>query len=332
MARCGPRANPITRPACRRYRLVAEHTVDEQILSRSEKKLYLDAMIMKAGRGSTGDGGSGNRQELLDTIRFGSDRVFKTEDTITDEDIDVIIGRGQHKTAQAARRLQSECQHTLGSFSMTDEGGYSHDQFRKSFFDQAADEMNPPDGAADPPEEEAAAAGEDPLPEPEGEGEAAFQSSEAGSADPAATAAHDDGQLLAVHAIFKSNRACLRSLPWMTEIKQRVAEFKAALAEQTGFVFPTFPTATARSKTAPGSGEASADLTLAGKAVVAQLRARGLLYELPGLAGLSPPHWQKARLALQQLGTPPVSPSRTCCPCQSAPGCPSHLCHVPGSR
>lgn len=40
---------------------------------------------------------------------------------ITDEDIDVIIGRGEYRTQENTKRLQEKCQHTLQTFSLKSE-------------------------------------------------------------------------------------------------------------------------------------------------------------------------------------------------------------------
>lgn len=100
------------------YRFVSEHTVDEQITMRAEKKLYLDAMVMARGSMRKADG-STSQEDLLEVVTFGADRVFKSDsNTITDDDIDVIIGRGTYKTQQASQKLKDECQYDLKSFSM----------------------------------------------------------------------------------------------------------------------------------------------------------------------------------------------------------------------
>ena len=101
------------------YRFVAEHSVDEQICERAEKKLYLDALVMK--RGHLADKHkAASSEHLLSMVKFGADEVFKSEDSnITDDDIDVIIGRGEHRTEETQKKLRNECQHDLATFSMT---------------------------------------------------------------------------------------------------------------------------------------------------------------------------------------------------------------------
>jgi SWI/SNF-related matrix-associated actin-dependent regulator of chromatin subfamily A member 5 len=61
------------------YRLVTQGTVEERMIQRAEKKLYLDQMV---NRGSTAmaeilDKTVTDRGELLSLLRFGADAVFQ---------------------------------------------------------------------------------------------------------------------------------------------------------------------------------------------------------------------------------------------------------------
>jgi SWI/SNF-related matrix-associated actin-dependent regulator of chromatin subfamily A member 5 len=84
------------------YRLVTEGTVEERILERAEKKLYLDRMV-------TRDGISENDVKLSDdtdsdrimsTLKFGCNAVFghnstKKQTLPSDEDIELITDRSR---------------------------------------------------------------------------------------------------------------------------------------------------------------------------------------------------------------------------------------------
>jgi alpha-tubulin suppressor-like RCC1 family protein/superfamily II DNA or RNA helicase len=101
------------------YRFVTDRTVDELICERAEKKLYLDAMVMARGQMSNKHKDL-NNDALLKMVKFGADAEFKSAgSTITDDDIDLIISRGQHKTNITSEKLKSECKHDLQSFTMT---------------------------------------------------------------------------------------------------------------------------------------------------------------------------------------------------------------------
>jgi hypothetical protein len=77
------------------YRLIAKETVEERVLMRSEKKLFLDQMV---NRGSTAQGEALEKltsSELLSALTFGADSIFSNEGGAppTDFELDAIIDR-----------------------------------------------------------------------------------------------------------------------------------------------------------------------------------------------------------------------------------------------
>lgn len=87
------------------FRFVTEHTVEEKIVERAQQKLKLDAMVVQQGRLKEKDKLS--RDELLEAVRFGADKIFKSKDSsITDEDIDMILNAGKRKTQELNEKLQ----------------------------------------------------------------------------------------------------------------------------------------------------------------------------------------------------------------------------------
>ncbi len=88
------------------FRLVTEHTIEEKIVERAQQKLKLDAMVVQQGRLKDKDKLS--RNELLEAVRFGADKIFKSKDSsITDEDIDLIINAGKRKTQELNDKFQA---------------------------------------------------------------------------------------------------------------------------------------------------------------------------------------------------------------------------------
>lgn len=72
------------------FRLVTEDTIEQKIVERAQQKLKLDAMVVQQGRLKDKDKLS--RDELLDAIRFGADKIFKSKDSsITDDDVSVTM-------------------------------------------------------------------------------------------------------------------------------------------------------------------------------------------------------------------------------------------------
>jgi SWI/SNF-related matrix-associated actin-dependent regulator of chromatin subfamily A member 5 len=89
------------------FRFVTEHTVEEKIVERAQQKLKLDAMVVQQGRLGDKDGKLG-RDELLDAVRFGADKIFKSKDSsITDDDIDIILNAGKQKTQELNDKLKA---------------------------------------------------------------------------------------------------------------------------------------------------------------------------------------------------------------------------------
>ncbi len=89
------------------YRLVTEGTVEEKIIERAETKLRLDAVIIQQGRLLEQQKKAPSKEEMMSMIRFGAEQIFRSSgSTITEEDIDAIISRGEQKTADLNSKLQ----------------------------------------------------------------------------------------------------------------------------------------------------------------------------------------------------------------------------------
>ena len=102
------------------FRFITENSVEEKIIERAERKLYLDAVVIQQGR-LMQKNKSLSKNEINAMIKFGADAVFRTEDgqkKITDADIDAILAKGKEKTEQIASKLKTDMQHTLSNFSM----------------------------------------------------------------------------------------------------------------------------------------------------------------------------------------------------------------------
>lgn len=99
------------------FRIVTEHTVEEKIVERAQQKLKLDAMVVQQGRLKEKDKLSQN--ELLQAVRFGADKIFKSKDSsITDEDIDMILDAGKRKTQELNDKLKASDKGDLLDFKL----------------------------------------------------------------------------------------------------------------------------------------------------------------------------------------------------------------------
>lgn len=90
------------------YRLITESSVEERVLRTAMAKLRLDTLVIQQGRLSQQKKNL-EKNELLDMIRFGADKFFKSHsDDFKDEDLDVILARGHEKTAEMNKEIEAK--------------------------------------------------------------------------------------------------------------------------------------------------------------------------------------------------------------------------------
>lgn len=112
------------------FRFVVEHSIEQKMVERATAKLFLDALVIKQGRLNEADK-SVSAQELQDMVRFGASRIFQGADaeTITDEDIDIILARGSEMTKLQTEKMKQNAGNDLLNFSMTDEAKTNFQMF-----------------------------------------------------------------------------------------------------------------------------------------------------------------------------------------------------------
>lgn len=80
------------------YRLITENSVEERVLRTAMSKLRLDTLVIQQGR-LTQQKKNLEKNELLDMIRYGADKFFKSNaSNYAEEDIEVLLARGEAKT------------------------------------------------------------------------------------------------------------------------------------------------------------------------------------------------------------------------------------------
>jgi len=98
------------------FRLITEHTMEEKMIEKQTMKLKLDSLIIQKGRLAPKHQGF-QKDELQDMVNFGADEIFKVGSDIKDEDIEVMIRRGEEK----AQSMQREAENVIKSkFDMLD--------------------------------------------------------------------------------------------------------------------------------------------------------------------------------------------------------------------
>ncbi|CAL8068628.1 unnamed protein product [Calicophoron daubneyi] len=88
------------------FRLITEHTVEERIIVRAEMKLRLDNLVIQQGRLVEQKANQLQKGDVLDMIKFGANYIFRSKDSdINDEDIDIILARGEQRTAEMNEKM-----------------------------------------------------------------------------------------------------------------------------------------------------------------------------------------------------------------------------------
>ncbi|KAG4131868.1 hypothetical protein ERO13_D09G241400v2 [Gossypium hirsutum] len=100
------------------FRFCTEYTIEEKVIERAYKKLALDALVIQQGR--LAEQKTVNKDELLQMVRFGAEMVFSSKDsTVTDEDIDRIIAKGEAATAELDAKMKKFTEDAI-KFKMDD--------------------------------------------------------------------------------------------------------------------------------------------------------------------------------------------------------------------
>ena len=100
------------------FRFCAEGTVEEKVIEKAYKKLRLDALVIQQGR-LTQNKSSMNKEELLNMVRYGAEQIFSGDaSTITEEDIDTIIKKGEDATTALNSKLEQFAAGAMSSFAM----------------------------------------------------------------------------------------------------------------------------------------------------------------------------------------------------------------------
>ncbi|KAE9547659.1 hypothetical protein FO519_009128, partial [Halicephalobus sp. NKZ332] len=100
------------------FRLITESTVEERVIERAEMKLRLDNVVIQQGRLAEAQKTLG-KDDMLTMIRHGADTIFAgKESTITDEDIDTILAKGEEKTKEMNDRLNKLGESSLRNFTL----------------------------------------------------------------------------------------------------------------------------------------------------------------------------------------------------------------------
>jgi SWI/SNF-related matrix-associated actin-dependent regulator of chromatin subfamily A member 5 len=109
------------------FRFCTESSIEEKVIEKAYKKLRLDALVIQQGR-LTENTKTVNKEELLSMVRYGAEMVFKSDAaSVTDEDIDAIIRKGERATEELNEKMQSFAE---GAVKFTLDGGVSAYEYK----------------------------------------------------------------------------------------------------------------------------------------------------------------------------------------------------------
>jgi len=99
------------------YRFMIQGSVEEKIIERAQRKLYLDAAVIQQGRLAENSKAL-SKEEMLSMIRFGADEVLQLDHAeATEEDLDALLARGEERTATDNARFKSQV-NSLANFTL----------------------------------------------------------------------------------------------------------------------------------------------------------------------------------------------------------------------
>ncbi|RXW13423.1 hypothetical protein EST38_g12430, partial [Candolleomyces aberdarensis] len=99
------------------FRFITEGSVEERMLERAAQKLRLDQLVIQQGRAQQAAKTAANKEELLEMITHGADKIINSSDAMMiDDDIDAIINRGEERTAELSTKYETLNLEDLSNF------------------------------------------------------------------------------------------------------------------------------------------------------------------------------------------------------------------------
>lgn len=123
------------------YRFITEQAIEEKVLERAAQKLRLDQLVIQQGRAQTAAKAAASKDELLNMIQHGAEKVFETKGAtgilgsktdLTDDDIDAILKHGEERTAQLNARYEKLGIDDLQKFSSENAYEWNGENFSKT--------------------------------------------------------------------------------------------------------------------------------------------------------------------------------------------------------
>ncbi|KAJ9603532.1 chromatin remodeling complex Adenosinetriphosphatase [Cladophialophora chaetospira] len=89
------------------FRFVTENAIEEKVLERAAQKLRLDQLVIQQGRAQAQVKQAASKDELLNMIQHGAEKVFESKGaTGALDDIDEILRRGEARTSELMAKYE----------------------------------------------------------------------------------------------------------------------------------------------------------------------------------------------------------------------------------
>ncbi|PPQ77798.1 hypothetical protein CVT24_005896, partial [Panaeolus cyanescens] len=100
------------------YRFITEDSVEERMLERAAQKLRLDQLVIQQGRAQQAAKAAANKDELLEMITHGAEKILKTtaDNGSINDDIDAIIAKGEERTQELNSKYEGLNLEDLSNF------------------------------------------------------------------------------------------------------------------------------------------------------------------------------------------------------------------------
>ncbi|KAJ9620657.1 chromatin remodeling complex Adenosinetriphosphatase [Knufia peltigerae] len=126
------------------FRFVTENAIEEKVLERAAQKLRLDQLVIQQGRAQQQVKQAASKDDLLNMIQHGAEKVFETKGaTGALDDIDEILQRGEARTAELNKKYEKLGIDDLQKFSSENAYEWNGEDFTQRRKDIAVSWINP---------------------------------------------------------------------------------------------------------------------------------------------------------------------------------------------
>lgn len=110
------------------FRFVTENAIEEKVLERAAQKLRLDQLVIQQGRTRNEEkkDSSNNKDDLLNMIQHGAQKVLDQDENNMTEDIDIdaILSKGEEKTQKLKQKFEKLGLDDLQNFNGDQQSAY----------------------------------------------------------------------------------------------------------------------------------------------------------------------------------------------------------------